>query len=126
MKKKENKEGKGFVYWFPRIAGLIFALFLMLFSFDVFGEGYGFWGTILAFLMHSIPSIFLFIIILISWKHEIVGGIVFILFALLYISFAAFRAPNIFIGISWSLIIAGPSLLIGILFLIGWKRKRRD
>lgn len=126
MKSKVKKEGKikkGFVYWFPRIGGLIFALFLMLFSFDVFELATGFWQTLFAFLMHSIPSIILLIITWISWKREIIGAIVFGLFAIAYMISAIFRAPSPFIGLSWSLIIALPTLVIAFCFWKCWKRK---
>jgi len=36
------------VYWLPRLLSIAFILFLSLFSLDVFGEGYGFWNTLLA------------------------------------------------------------------------------
>lgn len=121
MKKKISK----FVYWTPRIFSIVFLCFLVLFSFDVIGQGYGFWGTIFAFLMHNIPVFILLAVLLISWKHEIVGGIAFILAALLYLFFSIQRAPEWYIALSWSMIIAGPAFFIGILFLINWKRKKR-
>jgi hypothetical protein len=116
-----------FVYWTPRICGIVLILFLALFSLDVFGEGYGFWGTILAFLMHNIPVFILAILLWISWKHELVGAITFILGGLLYIGQLAVNAIlNSFewYYISWSLIIAGPAFFVGILFYLGWKQKR--
>lgn len=73
MKKKSNK----FLFWAPRILIILFALFLGIFSFDVFDGGYGFWGTALAFFMHNIPSFVLLIILAISWKHDLVGAIIF-------------------------------------------------
>jgi hypothetical protein len=123
-KKKPNK----FIYWTPRILSIIFLLFLALFSLDVFGEGYGFWGTILAFLMHNMPVFFLAIILWISWKYEIVGGIAFILAGLLYIVFvmvSLIKTGFQWYYLVWVIQIAGPAFFIGALFLIGWFRKKR-
>lgn len=118
---KTNK----FIYWIPRILSIIFICFITLFSFDVFGNNYGFWGTMVAFLMHNIPTFVLIAILIISWKYEIVGGIAFILAGLLYILSLAMNPQFEWYMISWSLIIAGPAFLIGILFLINWHKKKK-
>lgn len=111
-----------FVYWTPRILGIIFVCFLTLFSLDVFeedvkyistcesgisciapaiiSEGHNFWRTILAFFIHSIPSIILTIILIISWKREIVGGIVFTLAGIVYIIMTIANA-----NVAWYIII---------------------
>src|SRR3989338_3943336 len=82
MKKKINK----YLYWAPRILSIMFILFLALMSLDIFEGNYWFWGTILGLFMHNIPAIILLIVLIISWKHEIVGGIAFVLGGLLYIA----------------------------------------
>jgi hypothetical protein len=99
-----------------------------LFSLDVFDTNLGFWGTILGLLIHNIPAIILLIILIISWKREIVGGVAFILAGILYIGMNVYDMITTrvqFYNISYSFIIAGPSLFIGIFFLIGWKRRKR-
>jgi len=94
-----------------------------VFSLDVFGENYGFWGTIWGLFMHNLPVLFLLAILLISWKYEIIGGIGFILFGALYILFAIIPIQEY--SLSWSLMIGGLALIIGILFLFNWLRKIR-
>jgi hypothetical protein len=119
MKKQINK----FVYWTPRILSILFLLFLAMFSLDVFSPGMSFWQIIVGLFMNNIPVLVLLIVLIISWKHEIVGGIVFILAGLLYIGATyVFRYSQF----GWPLIlIAGPAFLIGILFMMGWMKKRR-
>lgn len=124
MKKRANKVNK-FIYWTPRILSIIFILFLTLFSLDVFGNGYTFWETVGALFMHNIPSLVLLIVLIISWKYEIIGGIAFILAGFAYIVSLIFRNQFKWYMISWSLIVAGPAFLIGILFLMNWFKKRR-
>lgn len=121
MKKKVGR----LLYWTPRVLSILFLCFLAIFSFDVFDGNYGFWGTVLALFMHNIPVLILLAVLIISWKHEIVGGIAFILAGLLYIALL-FRNPNFeWYMLSWSVTIAGPAFLVGILFLINWFRKRK-
>jgi hypothetical protein len=107
-----------FIYWTPRILSIIFLLFLAAFSLDVFEMKLGFWGTVLGLFMHNIPVFILAIVLWISWKREIVGGIFFILAGLLYI---ATMLTNILKNS-----FAGPAFLIGILFIINWFKKRNS
>ncbi len=125
--KAHPKNISRFIYWTPRIVSIIFLLFLAMFSLDVFGNGYTFWQTFVGLFMHNIPVFILAILLWISWKHELVGAITFILAGLLYIYLTLFRAQiPWYIALSWSMIIAGPAFFIGILFYIGWKRKQKN
>lgn len=117
-----NQTGK-FVYWTPRILSILFILFLALFSLDVFDTPNQSAGEIaLGLFMHNIPALVLLIVLIISWKFEIVGGIVFILAGVAYIAVSIYNNLDWYLALSWSLQIAGPAFLIGILFLINWRR----
>lgn len=120
MEKEINK----FLYWTPRILAIAFILFLMLFSFDVFEPGLTAWQIALAFFIHNFPSLVLAIVLWISWKREIVGGIAFILAGLLYI-ILLLRSPFEWYMLAWSIQISGIAFFIGILFLIGWFKKKK-
>jgi hypothetical protein len=100
-----------------------------MFSLDIFDMQLGFWGTLLGLFIHNIPVFVLLAVLLISWKYEIVGGIVFILAGILYILIMLInisRDPFEWYMLSYSLIIAGPAFLIGILFVVNWLRKRNN
>jgi len=114
-----------FIYWTPRILSIAFLLFLAMFSLDIFDSGYTFWGTVLGLFMHNLPVFILTAVLVIAWKHEIVGGIAFILAGILYIFFALIRTEFHWYVISWILIIAVPAFFIGVLFLIGWAKRKR-
>ncbi len=123
MDKKINK----FIYWAPRILSIIFVIFLMMFSLDVFEPGLTFGQIALGLFMHNIPALILLIILIISWKYEIVGGVTFILASILHIIFSLTRmdAEPWYISFTISLIVGAPAFLVGILFLIGWFEKRK-
>jgi hypothetical protein len=119
-----NVQVNGFLFWTPRIISILFILFLSIFSFDVFDSCEGFFQCAGALFMHSIPSLLLLVFLVVAWKYELVGAIGFFGFGLFYIITMAFNAPSILIGISWALIIAGPAIIVGVLFFWDWKKKR--
>ena len=123
MKKINNN-----IYWIPRVLSIIFILLLFLMSLDIFEGNYGFWGTVLGLFMHSIPAIILSIVLIISWKHEIVGGIAFMLAGFIYIGFVLNNVINNgfeWYYLAWIMQISGIAFLIGIMFLIGWNKKKQ-
>lgn len=119
-----------FIYWVPRILGILFVLFLGMFSLDVFdpSNNYSLTETIVAFFIHNIPSLILLIVLIVSWKYEMVGGIGFILGGIIYIAFvltAIISTGFEWYYLAWILEISGIFFFVGILFLIGWKRKTK-
>ena len=114
MEDAMNKNLKQILYWTPRVAGILFILFISLFALDIFDAQLGFWGTIVGLFMHLIPSMLLAIAVFIAWKREWFGALVFIGWAVWYVSFMR--------GFDWIayLLIAGLPALIGLLFLVGW------
>ena len=106
---------KRIVFWLPRILCVLFALFISLFALDVFGEGYGFWETIVAFLIHLVPTALVLITLAIAWRWEWIGAILFVALGVWYIIMAWGK-------FEWTtyLLIAGPLFLIGALFLVNW------
>lgn len=118
-----------FVYWTPRILSILFICFLSLFSLDIFDMKLGFWGTIVGLFMHLIPSIILIAFLLVAWRFEWVGAAAFILFGFWYVSIVINNVIRSqlawYIALSWSLTIAGPAFLVGILFLANWIVKKK-
>lgn len=117
------------VYWLPRVLAISMIGFLALFSLDIFEGNYGFWGTIVGLLMHNIPVFILIAVLLVAWKYEWVGGVVFILFGLLYL--AAILRTALADRFEWHLLawavqISGPLFLIGALFFVNWFGKKNQ
>ena len=97
---------------------MLFAGFISLFALDVFGEGYGFWQTVLALLMHLIPTFILVAVLVVSWRREWIGGILFIVLGVLYLVWAWGKPFGVWYVY---LMMAGPLVLIGALFLLNWR-----
>jgi len=101
------------LYWIPRILAILSILFMTMFSLDAFDGNESFGMKMLGFLMHNIPVLIILVILLIAWRWELAGGILFIL---------AFVAGTIvfhsFIGNPASLIVITPFLITGILFIL--------
>lgn len=111
-----NRTLKKILFWTPRIAGILFIFFISLFALDVFGTGAGFWQTLLALFMHLIPSIVLAIAIVVAWRQEWVGAVLFVGWAVFYL---VSMSPRGFDWFSYALV-AGLPALIGLFFLAGW------
>ena len=110
-----NTSTKRVLFWIPRVLGILFAMFLSLFSFDVFDEGYSLWETILALLIHLVPVYIVVIVLIIAWRWEWVGAVLFNALAVFYVVSAWGR-------FDWSayLLISGPLIVVGVLFLFNW------
>ncbi len=110
-----NTTTKRVIFWTPRIVCIAFALFISLFALDVLSEGYSIPKTILALLIHLIPTGIIVIALLISWRWEWVGAILFTALAVFYLVWARGKFPLI-----TYLVMSGPLFLVGVLFLINW------
>lgn len=120
------KKGDEFVVWTPRILSILLILFLAVFSLDVLGRHLGFWGTAFGLLFHNLPPLFLLLVLWVSWRHEIIGGIFFTLAAVLWVAWAFTRFHMDLRFFSVFSKIACPALLTGAFFLARCFEKRRN
>lgn len=109
--------------WAPRILSVAFIGFLSLFALDVFGEGHGFWKTIVALATHLIPSLILLVGLVLSWRREWVGAVLYGAAGMLYAVWAATRPIPPAIRLTWILAIAGPAFVVAALFLTNWLKR---
>lgn len=105
-----NTSTKRILYWAPRVLSILFVLFISVFALDVFSEGYGFGETVLALLIHLIPTFIVIIALVFAWRREWIGAVMFIASGLFFLVSSG--------GESW--IISGPLFVIGFLFLLNW------
>ncbi len=121
--------GPRFIYWLPRILCIIAILFISVFALDAFQPELTVWQQIQAFSMHLIPSFVLLLILIIAWKWELAGGIVFLIIGigLSPLVFMHNYRMNGSIGMSLMIIatITFPFILVGVLFILGHLNKRK-
>ncbi len=117
------------LHWIPRMLGILTILFVSLFALDAFDECCSVWDKIIAFLMHMIPSFVLIIFLIIAWKYEFIGGILFILVGIIFapIIFNHNLKMNNDFWMSFSIVmtITFPFILTGILFIISHYQKKK-
>ena len=119
MKNNQNK----FIYWTPRVLSILFIIFLALMSVNTIAQKLGLWQVVFGIFVNNIVAFILLAALIVSWKYEIVGGIAFILAGTLY---SVLLARNTFEWylLAWAGIVPGITFFVGILFLIGWYKKR--
>lgn len=104
------------IHWAPRIAAILIIFFVTLFSLDVFELE----GTTLellgAFLIHSLPSIIMILLLVFAWRRPMVGFIAFLLAGLFFLRFVIFGQDLLHF-----LLFSGPLLLISALFYADWR-----
>ena len=112
---------KRVLFWTPRILSILFILFIGLFSLDVFGTGASFWDTLLGFLIHNIPAFILLAALILAWRWEWVGTVLFAGFGIWYLVNARGVSPMLYY-----VIFAGIPFLVAILFLVGWIARNKS
>jgi len=114
---------KPFLYWLPRILCILAIVFISFFALDAFQPELTVWQQIQAFLMHLIPSFILLLFLLIAWKWELIGGVIFVLIGLVLSPFVYMHNYNmngsVWMSIGIIAMITFPFILVGILFILG-------
>ena len=117
-------------HWLPRIICILAILFVSMFALDAFAPGLTLWKQIGDFLIHLIPSYIMIALLVIAWKWEYVGGIIFTVigFAFCVSVFLLNYNRNHFSiaqSIISTLIVAVPFVLVGILFMMSHNKKKQ-
>ena len=118
------------IHWLPRVICIVAILFISLFAADAFGPGQTILQQLGAFFMHLIPSFLLIALLIVAWKWEYIGVIIFVLIGL-------GLSPSIFmhnynrnhsLGTSLGIIlmITFPFVVVGILFIISHFMKKKS
>ena len=116
-------------HWLPRITCIMTILFISMFAFDAFAPGLSIWQQLRDFLIHLTPSYILIAILLVAWKWEFIGGIIFIIIGLGLSPFVFLLNHNrnhfsVMLSLGVILIINIPFVIVGILFIVNhYKRK---
>jgi hypothetical protein len=97
--------------WSPRTLALMMTAFLSLFAFDAFSEGRPPGQALVAFIIHLAPAAM--VLAVVAWRWEWVGALAFIALAAVYANMVRHR-------FDWILLISGPLVIIGVMYLWAW------
>lgn len=101
------------LYWSSRLLAIAIIFFIMMFSLDCFEGTWKWKEQLICFAMHNIPSVVLITTLILAWRHELAGGILFILMTIA--GSIIFKAYSTNPGV-WILLL--PLLITGILFML--------
>jgi len=104
------------LYWSPRLLGILFAVFVSVFALDVFNEHDSPGQLIVALGMHMIPTALVVLVLIVAWRWEWVGAVLCFGLGVLYVVTMHSRAHW-----DWYVVIVGPLVLVGLLFLLNWR-----
>ena len=117
------------LHWLPRILCILAILFISMFALDAFKPGMTLWQQLGDFLMHLIPSFILLGILLIAWKWEFIGGLIFTIIGVVFtpIVFTHNYRMNqsLWLSLEVVLLITIPFVVVGVLFMVGHYRKKK-
>ena len=118
------------LHWTPRIICILAILFISLFALDSFSPDLTIWRQIGDFLKHLIPSFVLIILLIVAWKWEFIGGIIFTLIGLGFSPFIFMHNykmnQSVWHSLTTILIITMPFVIVGILFIVSHKKKKKN
>lgn len=108
-----------FLFYTPRIAGILVILFLALFALDAFDTPGSAWVKIGAFLIHAAPSIILLVLLVLAWRWEWVGALIFGLAAALILIVSVI--PRSIYSLGNILLFVLPMAVVAVLFWLDWR-----
>jgi hypothetical protein len=108
-----HRDTHGVLFWLPRVLAITFAAFISLFALDTFDTCAGVGQCALALAIHLIPTLVILVALAVSWRRNWLGAIVFCFLGVLWLAYTRGELP-----LGAYLPIAGPPLLIGLLFLL--------
>jgi len=118
------------LHWAPRIICILAILFISLFALDSFSPDLTIWQQIGAFLIHLIPSFLLLALLIVAWKWEFIGGIIFILIGLGFSPFIFMHNykmnQSVWMSLTIILVITVPFIIAGILFIMSHRKKKKN
>jgi hypothetical protein len=119
------------VHWIPRVLCILVILFISMFALDSFDPRLTLWQQIGGFLIHLIPTYILVALLVVAWKWELTGGILFVLlaagFSPVVYNINHYRNEfSVRTSLEIVLMITFPFLLVGGLFLLSHFLKKNQ
>ena len=116
------------VHWLPRVLCILAILFVSMFALDSFSPGHTIWQQLGTFFIHLIPTYVLTAILIIAWKWEKIGGIIFMVIGLALSPFVFMlnynRTHSVWVSLFIIAVITFPFVVVGILFITSYNMKK--
>jgi hypothetical protein len=117
------------LYWSPRVLCLLAIAFVSLFALDAFDPRLTIWQQIGGFLIHLIPSFVLLAMLVVAWRWEMAGGMLFILVGLVtsyWVYMHNFRMNHsVWMSLGIIAMITIPFIVVGLLFIAHYRTVHR-
>ena len=117
-------------HWLPRIICLLAILFVSLFAADAFAPELTIWQQLGAFIIHLIPSFVLIAFLIVAWKWEYVGGLIFLIIGIVLspiVFIHNFKMnDSVWMSLGTILIITIPFVIVGVLFMVSHSLKKKN
>jgi uncharacterized membrane protein len=118
------------VQWIPRILCILTILVAGVLALDAFAPLVPMWQQIGGFLLHLIPACILVALLIVAWKRELIGGILFILLGVavgLVVYNADYHQSHMEpMKSGFATLVAFPFILVGGLFLLTHLLKKKQ
>ena len=115
--------------WSPRILCIGAILFVSMFALDSFEPGIPLSQQLLNFSIHLIPTYVLLALLVIAWKWQFIGGILFTVIGIVMSPFVYslnfHRTHSVWVSFMIILIITVPFIVVGILFILSHFMKKK-
>jgi len=118
------------LHWLPRIICIMAILFVSSFAADAFEPGHFSWQQVTAFCIHLVPAFVLFALLILAWKRELIGGILFTIIGIVMspvIFFDSYSTHYFSIAqcIAIILVFSFPLIMAGILFVFDYRWRKK-
>ena len=118
------------IFWAPRILSILAISFISIFALDAFQPDMTLLEQLRDFLMHLVPSFVLLAILLVAWKWELIGGIIFVAIGLVLTPFIYIHNYNmngsVWMSLAIIMMITFPFILMGVLFILDYKINKKQ
>jgi hypothetical protein len=104
------------ITWTPRIIAMLLIALFLIFSLDAFEMGGSLLEKIAGYVIHATPGLLILVALVMSFRRPLIGGSLFTILGIITLFFFNVRENPIVL-----LIVTGPLLLTGLLFL--WSSK---
>lgn len=117
------------LHWLPRIICMLGILFISKYAIDSMESYLTLWQQILTFMVHLVPCVLLAALLVIAWRWELAGGILFMVIGLVLTPIVFKHTYNLSESIATSLgvvtMFTFPLVIVGNLFTFSYIKRRK-